>query len=214
VTISHHPGEDLLFSYASGAADEAVSLLIATHLALCSSCRRDVARAEHLGGALLLAIEPVSLQARALEQTMARLAEPEGTSSRQVSGTTGIFPEPLQGYLPRARDSVRWRRIVGGLYCQPLLRAGAASAMLIKAMPGSRVAMHRHRGQELTLVLAGGYTDSTGHYARGDVQDASAELDHELTPDDGEPCITLAVTNGPLVFRSWLAGLVGRFSGF
>ena len=37
--IHHHPGEELLLAYAAGASDEALSLIVATHMAYCATCR-------------------------------------------------------------------------------------------------------------------------------------------------------------------------------
>lgn len=45
MTVRHHIGDDLLLSYAAGTLDEASSLLVATHLALCPHCRAQIGRA-------------------------------------------------------------------------------------------------------------------------------------------------------------------------
>ena len=41
VSVRHHPDDELLLDYASGALGEAESLVIATHMALCPICRRN-----------------------------------------------------------------------------------------------------------------------------------------------------------------------------
>ena len=55
--IQHHPSDALLLDYASGAAAEPVSLLVATHLTLCSQCREKVATYEAIGGMLIEEVE-------------------------------------------------------------------------------------------------------------------------------------------------------------
>ena len=40
MTIAHHPGEELLLDYASGAAQEGVALIVAAHLCFCPACRQ------------------------------------------------------------------------------------------------------------------------------------------------------------------------------
>ncbi|MDU6140171.1 zf-HC2 domain-containing protein, partial [Bradyrhizobium sp.] len=42
MTISHHPPEDLLADYATGALDEAEQLVVGVHVADCPRCRRFV----------------------------------------------------------------------------------------------------------------------------------------------------------------------------
>ena len=51
--INHHPPEDLLFAYSAGDLAEAWSLMIATHVSLCSSCRHQMFDAEAIGGSLI-----------------------------------------------------------------------------------------------------------------------------------------------------------------
>jgi len=53
MTVRHHPDDALLLAYAAGGLDDAMSLILATHLSFCTRCRRLVARQEEIGGALL-----------------------------------------------------------------------------------------------------------------------------------------------------------------
>ena len=59
MTISHHPGEDLLLDYVSGSLAETWSIALAAHLALCPICRRTVSELEAVGGELMSAVAPV-----------------------------------------------------------------------------------------------------------------------------------------------------------
>jgi putative transcriptional regulator len=51
----------------------------------------------------------------------------------------------------------------------------------------------------MTMVLAGGYTDESGSFARGDVENADSSVVHQPIADQGEPCICVTVTQGPLL---------------
>ena len=46
--------------------------------------------------------------------------------------------------------------------------------VVAKGLPDSIVEV----GTELTLVLAGGFSDETGHFLRGDLAEADASVDH------------------------------------
>jgi len=59
---------------------------------------------------------------------------------------------------------------------------------------------------EMTLVLAGGFSDDFGHYRRGDLATADASVAHRPIADLDEECICLVVTDAPL----YLTGRVGR----
>jgi putative transcriptional regulator len=213
MSVTHHPAEELLIAYAGGAADEGISLVIATHLALCPMCRRTVASAEAAGGALLSEMAPAPLGNAALNNVMSRLDEQvkQGAVSAPKSV---IFPEPLRSYLGGDLQNVKWVSITKGISMKPVFRHGATRVQLIRSLPGAGVGIHSHRGEELTLVLEGGFTDTTGHYLRGDLQTADPSLTHRPMADEGGPCISLAVTGARLRFTSPLVGLLAKFYGF
>ena len=48
-----HPSDALLMAYAAGSLDEGQSLVVATHLQLCPSCRHRLQLMEAVGGVLL-----------------------------------------------------------------------------------------------------------------------------------------------------------------
>lgn len=213
--ITHHPEEEVLVAYAAGASNEAISLVVSTHLALCPGCRREVRDAESAGGALLEGLEPASVSDTALASVTSRLDGlpldlPPGPAARNGH----LAPEPLRSYLGGDLDAVRWTRVARGLYYRPIFKRGRSSAQLVRSRPGRGVSLHSHRSEEFSLVLTGGYTDPTGHYVRGDVQCATPELSHHPVADEGEDCIILAATDAPLVFRNPLVGLLARLVGY
>lgn len=218
MTINHHPCDESLVAYASGAADEATSLLIATHLTLCPACRRSVRDAESVGGTLLEDIAPEAMSADAFARVASRLGSaPQAEKSSRPSkapAVANVSPKPLRDYLGGDLDSVRWRRIAPGVETRAVgLTGGKGRARLIRIAPGHAIPEHGHNGEELTLVLTGGYTDESGHFLRGDVEQADSGVEHQPVADPGGPCVVLATTDAPLRFKSRLAGVVGRILG-
>jgi putative transcriptional regulator len=61
MNIQHHLSDDLLLDYAAGNLSEGWSLVVATHMALCPSCRRRLSAMEGAAGALLDKVEPADL---------------------------------------------------------------------------------------------------------------------------------------------------------
>jgi len=213
MSISHHPGDELLLSYASGAASEAVALIVAAHTTFCAACRATLAHAEAAGGSLLRDVAPVSMSSTAYESILSRLDEP----AREVVKAAHLqsdVPAPLQPYIGTDYDALPWRHVAGGISHLPIRTKGGMKVRLIRAEPGSGVYTHTHRGEEWTLVLTGSYTDKTGHYATGDLQSTTPEVVHRPTADAGPVCINLAVTDAPLVFRGLMPKLVAKFHGF
>ncbi len=72
MTPEHHPSDDLLVGYAVATYEPPISVILATHLALCPRCRRDEAQFEELGGVMLEALPPQSLDESNFARAMAR----------------------------------------------------------------------------------------------------------------------------------------------
>ena len=212
--ITHHPDETLVVEYVCGVCDEPTSLIVATHLHFCSSCRADAAQIQSIGGNLLSELEPQALAADALDKVLARLDEitPYERERRSTSqdGTPGV----LKPYLGGELEAVVWRKIGPRLSYVPLLRRGSVVARLLRGVPGAESGMHTHAGVEYTLVLKGGYTDETGSYAPGDLQVMAKGLRHNPIADPGEDCINLAVTTGRLKFDNVIQKIAAPLFGF
>jgi putative transcriptional regulator len=84
----------------------------------------------------------------------------------------------------------------------------AATARLLYIPAGAAVPDHGHHGNELTMVLQGGFSDEYDHFLRGDVEIADEDINHTPIADVGEDCICLAVTDAPLKFSGLMPRLL------
>jgi putative transcriptional regulator len=217
---AHHPPEELLLDYAAGSADEPTSLMLATHLALCPECRDTVACFESVGGALLEEIEPAALAPDALDCLLARLDEqvPASVSRSPVAGDAPHpLPEPLRSYVGDDLEAIRWKQVMRGVEQAEIAVSGPSGnikARLLRIRPGIKIPRHTHAGTELTLVLAGGFSDGCGHYLRGDLSFSDGEVDHSPVADKDGECICLTVTDAPLHLTGPLMRLLNPFVKF
>ena len=203
---SFHPPAELLAEYASGALEESVSLVIATHLALCPECRAEVAAFEEIGAAAVSELDGLPLSEDSLDAVMAQLDDPVAVETpvpnvaRSAPARTDetLIPQPLRGYLEAPLDELRWRNLPGVSEHPILSKKNGGSAKLMRIKPGVKIPTHRHEGREFTLVLSGGFSDSHGHYLRGDIAVADSSVQHQPHADAGEPCLCLAVTEAPV----------------
>lgn len=224
----HHLDDEALFAYASGALGEAESVLVATHLALCPSCRKRVSAYEAVGGSLIDTIAPADMQEDALSSVMAMLDGP--TSSKRIevearplaqtvsadnaaerstfdADTLSTVPEPLRTYIGGNLDALPWKSRGRGVKELSIdIGSGEVRASLLRIKPGERIPQHTHDGVESTLVLKGAFSDETGRYGRGDVAVATEDHDHAPVADKAGECICFAVIEGPLRFT----GPIGR----
>lgn len=216
MTPIHHPSDALLIAYAAGTTAEAESLAVSTHLTFCPDCRAKTMSAEAVGGVLLDRIEAAPMQADALQSMLARLDEGEPAAPRRSPLPQGIpqgLPTALSSYAAEALLGAGWRMLAPDIRQLALQTAGAAKARLLKLKPGTILPEHGHRGTELTIILAGSYTDELGHFARGDLAELDESVVHRPVVDEGAECVALIVTEAPLKFRGWMARLAQPLIG-
>lgn len=199
----HIPGE-LLLDYAGGTLAEAWSLVVACHLSLCPHCRRELHAIECVAGTLLEETPPARMNG-GFAAIAGRLGEQEPVAVRSVAEPLSerTVPKPLRDYISTGIDTIAWRWSGAGLHSHtlPVEKARGGMASLLKIAPGAAMPVHTHRGEEMTLVLSGGFTDESGAFRRGDVEIADGTVEHRPVAMLGEPCICLAVTDAPLRFR-------------
>ena len=219
MNIHHHPAEDLLFDYATGSLGESWSVAIATHLALCPQCRSTVAEFDAVGGSLVNTAQPVdpseSLFDAVMQKVDMTVDVPEKRGGlHNGGGHKPILPQPLRGYLGGDVDQLNWQRLGFGAH-QLLISSieDGATARLLRIPAGRPVPSHSHGGRELTLVLSGAFSDETGTYCRGDLQEVDENIEHQPHAAPGEDCICLAVTDTPLRFKSRAARIVQPLMG-
>lgn len=216
---TYHPSDEQLIEYASGAASEPMGLLIATHMALCPQCRHAVAELESVGGAMFEALEPATIKRDALDWAMARLDEPAPATPKSTPAAVAaapvrtsateppLIPNPLRDWLGGALEDLNWSTYGGVARVDVMTSVPDITTRLMRIRAGTRLPQHTHEGREVTLVLAGGFSDDLGHFLRGDVAVADPTVNHQPVADDDEDCLCLAVTDAPLR----LTGPLGRF---
>jgi putative transcriptional regulator len=205
--MSHPAPEELLLDYAAGTLAAGPALAVALHVALDPAARRTVERLGAVGGALIEGEGEAPFDEALLQNTLARLdsvaVEPRPAPYVPRRG----FEWAPAALAPHLGPEARWTRVFGGFEEMRLRLPGEHRVSLLKLEPGRGLPMHRHVGEEFTVVLQGGYTDSTGNYGVGDFAVGPGPEQHEPIADPGDPCIALIVIEKPIV----LTGPFGRF---
>ncbi len=196
MTPLHHPPQEYLLEYASGALSEGESLLVATHAALCSACRRTIREIEAMAGAMLASTVPSSVPPSLLDATLARLgSEPQEKPVPRAPASDVVLPRPLLRYTGPL-DNIVWKKAFKSVWYVDLpVSVGDVPVRLRRFDGGVRIPMHTHRGAELELVLSGGATDDRDgrKYERGDVAFSDENDVHSVSIEPDEPCIALGV---------------------
>lgn len=213
---SHHPSDATLLAHAAGNLDEACSVIVATHLGFCPTCRKSVRVCEAIGGQILATLPVSAMSADALSQALARLdrpvAQPALPPSPSPPDTLGFkVPVSLRPYpIPG------WGWVAPGIRHIRLFprRAGRSGLHLLNIAPGMAIPEHGHGGNEFACILAGSYSDETGRLEMGDFAEMGPEEQHKPVADAHKGCICVIATDAPLRFRSLLPRLVQPVVGF
>ncbi len=217
MSIKHHPDISNLMCCAAGSQSEAFAAVMASHVAMCSKCRKELARMEVVGSAMFEGIEPQSVTSSAPVPAMrAQEAKREACErpSRSAGSENGI-PYPLRQLLGSDLKSLPWKWLAPGVYYVevPLSKGAKGSLRLLKVAPGVAIPEHGHGGMELTLILAGSYRDELGEFCEGDVSDLDEDAVHRPVADPAEGCICLVAYEKKMRFSGFLARLLQPLTG-
>jgi len=158
---AYHPAEELLLDYAAGATSPSETLLLATHLAYCETCRAAVRVARTIGGTLLDTLEPSRLPPNMLNRTLAAID----------AGQVDEPPPrpPLSVFLAQHMAHKDWKRLPNGFRMRRIPgQEGSGRAWLFDSPPGLSLLPHRHVGDEWTVILSGVFHDGDRAYQVGD----------------------------------------------
>ena len=220
MTLRHHLRDDLIECYAAGALSEAWGIAVATHLALCPDCRRRLAAAEEVGGAVLSTIPGDAIGEGAWTAMQSRLKQerqpttiPRARSDKRKPASA-VLPRPLRDYVGSDVEGIKWQALGRGASQLRIRTPDRETQVRLLCIPaGKPVPEHSHGGRELTVVLSGAFRDGDALFARGDIEDADPSLTHQPVATEDEDCICLAVTDSPLRFTSWVVRLVQPILG-
>lgn len=189
--------DDLILAHAAGALPEPLGLVVATHLALRPENLAFYHAGEALGGALLDSMAPAELSEDGFARLLARLDMPPEEEPAARPATGPDLPSPLASYVGASLHSLTWRD--RGSYAEvalPLDRPGFHTR-LIRIRAGKAMPEHTHAGQEIMVVLDGGFSDGPSCYGKGDVAIAAAGIGHGPLADKGGDCLCLSVIEIP-----------------
>lgn len=196
--ISHHPSDETLQARATGALDQARSLIVDMHLSRCPVCAERIGTFEAVGGALLEDTAIAPLKPGALERVLLRLAQENPQPEPEMAS------DPLERY-----ELGKWRWVGPGVQQRSVAvpEADGIKVFMLKAKPGTRLPHHKHTGYEWTCVLQGAFEHEFGRYGAGDFDEADETMEHKPRVSDGEPCICIVALQGNIELQSRL----GRF---
>jgi putative transcriptional regulator len=211
--ITHHPPEELLADFATGALDQAQHLVVSVHQSQCPACRRFVRAMEQFAGAALEDTTPMSMSPGSFEAVMASVRNaPKHEASTQASANVDADDEGLPEVLRRLPVGRR-KWVAPGVSLRPILLPGLGKSrsFLLQSAPGTQMLEHTHSGNELTCVLKGSFSHAGGTFVPGDFDFGDEAVDHRPIVGGDEPCLCLVAMTGDLRMKGLLGRLISPF---
>jgi putative transcriptional regulator len=214
---------DAVTNFAVGNLSPAKYVLMKCAVELNPSLAKSAAFETDLGATLMTDIRPVPLSPLLIGETLAKLTyrdRPHLAANDMASQDLNdrLAPQSLRELMKDAglRD-IKWKTLVPGVAVHDVLgnrrTKDGDRLYLLRAKGGMRLPEHSHNGEEWTLILTGSYSCDETRYSRGDLHIADETTNHAPHIDEGEDCICLVVTQGPLNMKSWLPKIVQRVVG-
>ena len=228
--ISFHPTHQQLEAHAAGLLSPVESLIVSAHCDMCANCSARLSEttqdiAEHVFEAnsavidhnMDLMLEKIMMlpteQGNNDSGAMTMSAEIRDIKSNphkiELDGKTFEVPRSLQRFVTKTGN---WRKLVGKLWQAPVELGGDNVAHFIYMENGGSVPEHTHRGNELTLVIDGDFSDGVHQYDTGDFILRTGEHIHAPRSDASNGCLVFTAVDQPLHFTSGLARMLNPFS--
>ena len=153
--------------------------------AVTQEAKREAVQFEQVAGRLALAATPIAPRASLRERLMAR-----------IEGHTDVRLDSFKGLTFVKASEGTWQEMASGvmakvLFSDPISRRVTA---LVRMVPGSNYAPHRHTEAEELYVLEGGCFCGGRELTAGDYHRAEANTEHhDTSSDDG--CLLLVISS-------------------
>jgi putative transcriptional regulator len=225
--IKYHPEDNQLKAFVAGELSPALALVVSAHIDMCEVCQHkaqlfseELAK-YHLGSMSVPEKNENSViqdldenmqqmfdQITALPPIRKKVTNPLPTHL-EFEGRRFALPRALQRY---ASKTANWSPIAGRLWQAPVDMGLEAKATFFFLEKDSNVPEHTHRGNELTLVIDGEFSDGLDNYSEGDLILMDRTHTHSPHSQAEEGCLVFSIVDAPLHFTSGLARLLNPFS--
>jgi putative transcriptional regulator len=221
--ISYHPDSRFLTDFATANLPLSEAVCVSAHLEFCSKCRAHVQQLTDIGGHMLSRLAPEAVSADSFETLMARVNSPSAAAASQhvaepaspaaqpaeTDETARFLPRSVRRLASGSLDKLRWVQLGKALRVAPLQVPDASrDTAIYDIRAGGRMPEHEHRGEEITVLLQGSFSDADGSYKRGDFVVRHAGEAHQPTATLDMDCICLVCLERPVRPRGLLYRLL------
>ncbi|NKF51611.1 anti-sigma factor [Shewanella sp. WXL01] len=224
--INFHPDQQMLLLHAEGKLPLSLSIAVSAHLEYCGKCQQELTSAQAKATNTFLSDDSLAVESQhGNEQSDAAQtnADLDSMLDAMMSGLDDLkiddipsVEEPLtvevkgeQYSLPRVFKNQllsEWQGIGKVTRSRLDTGEGKARASLLHIDANGEIPQHTHKGTEITLLLAGEFSDEYNQYKPGDLMVMTP--DHKHSPKTMEGCLCYTVVDAPLYFTKGISKLL------
>lgn len=219
--LQHHPDIHLLTEYAAGSLSTAHSICMAVHLQHCPQCQAQLRHHSDLGAVLLESEQPSQISDNLLDSVLAKLDDGSVTQeidskaeTAWLENSAGEFqlPAVVQKVMALKYEQLAWQSL-GRKLKFFRLRADDPNVELglYRIGAGASIPAHTHRGEEITVVLKGSFSDHLGVYGPGDFTYRTAADQHMPVATQDEECLCISSLSAPVKFTGVIRRALNPF---
>lgn len=229
--IKHHPKLELLQSFVNGELPASLSAGIAIHAEVCPICKEKIDQITEQVAESFFEINTADMS---IEQFIDQFSVDDNdsnsmmidniTANNDIDEPVTLSAQPLvhtlnfkgKNYnLPNVlkRMDIAKPTNIGKLSrAKVQLEEGEIHTNILHIEPGGSVPEHTHKGFELTVLLAGSFSDDEGEYVAGDFIMLDSSNTHNPTSKNG--CLCYTVANDALHFTQGFNRLLNPIGSF
>ena len=177
------------------------------HLASCSECSQALLEQQRIQDAVLAAA-PEEVPPSRIGENLAQAVQGRERFAHFVGRVSQLFDlseAEAAAVLQRVDQREGWEPGPGsGTEVMPVAagkRLDGALTAMVRISPGGRIPQHFHRGEEINLVIQGGFSEHGREVWRGDLVVESDGSAHEQIGMVGIDCIAAVVVHGFIEFE-------------
>jgi len=217
--IKHHPNKQLLEQHIEGKLSLSMSIAVAAHLELCPHCQQlESALTANIASLSWRQcdkqqdtnlIQDLSIDA-CLSAMLSDIVENDLNIADNAPTESNIIEYKGETYnLPRVFtkfNQLNWYNLGKISRARLSIDEGDIRSSLLHISKGGHIPTHTHKGYEITLLLAGNFSDENGDYVAGDF--LLVDENHAgHSPYSKEGCLCYTVSNAPLHFTQGVSQL-------
>ncbi|HCH69911.1 MAG TPA: transcriptional regulator [Colwellia sp.] len=225
--IKHHPKFELIQRFVNGELPASLSAGIAIHADRCSECKQQIAQlTEELSYASFEEVyldrfivgeteTPENVESLDFDEAIAAITESSDIDIIEQKIEKNITFKEQVYTLPSVLNNMVFGKTanIGKLARARIeLDENEIHSSLLHIEPGGSVPEHTHNGFELTVLIAGKFSDEAGEYVPGDF--IMLDKKHQHHPVSEKGCLCFTVANDSLHFTQGINKLLNPIGAF